>query len=870
MSRREYDLDGRLAAEVLPLEHARRGAFAQGYRYTYDRAGRHLQATAPGGILYERNTYDAAGNVIRDIDGAAYGFDLSGRRTSVTTPEGSSQTFAYDASGNLTCTTDSMGYTTRFQTDAWGRVTLVTRADGSHERYTYDHAGNILTATDGEGHTASYAYNCRGLLSTRTDAMGASEHFRYDREGNMVESTDRNGVRLTLTYNMYQSLTGRRSMDGGISEHFGYYPDGKLKYAISSRMRYDYTYDAMGRLAGKSAGGRSLVAYTYDVGGNRTGLTDLTGKRTEYEYDYADRLRKVYDNGNCQACYTYNPDGTMKALEIGGNSGEGVLYTEYSYDRDKNLTGLKTLVRQGALTGRYGVLTDNHYSYDRAGNCVIRQTLSGETRYSYDSLYQLTEASCPNKKEQFTYDRAGNRLTRTVARTHGDTVREAYTYDNANRLTRRSTYNMTAGAQEIPETPEMADRIYRYTYDRQGNMLSDGDNTYQYDGMNRLKEINTKAGDIQKNHYDGEGLRAELEENGKLVSFLFSDGEAVLEDSEAAGITRYIRGLGLLTSDSESARTYYHYASDELGSITHITDEEGNVLNRYEYDAFGNFTVKEETIPNRFAFTGEQYDPITSQYYLRARFYNPVIGRFLNEDTYYGDGLNLYTYCHNNPVEYVDPSGNWCKKKFKQKVKEYLEKGYSKKDAKVMANYEQIRENYDVNSAEQYLRAVLDYENLSPEAWKSIDQFRESHGLNTLGNGLPKKGDGTVAFINANGEKIFGINSSLLSEDKKMLGKKYYESMKEAGYFDNVTSYGNGSGQVFTHAEGNSLMSVYDLYGKSIGKDITIFCDRTTCGICKNNLGYFKDYFGIDSLTVLNKNGDIVIINKGTYIKIKS
>ncbi len=667
VSRKEYDLDGRLAREVLPLEHAGRGAFAQGYRYTYDKAGRRLQATAPGGILYEQNTYDAAGNVIRDIDGAAYGFDLSGRRTSVTTPEGSSQTFAYDASGNLTRTTDSMGYTTRFQTDAWGRVTLVTRADGSHERYTYDHAGNILTATDGEGHTASYAYNCRGLLSSRTDAMGASEHFRYDREGNMVESTDRNGVRLTLTYNMYQSLTGRRSMDGGISEHFGYYPDGKLKYAIGGGMRYDYTYDAMGRLAGKSAGGRSLVAYTYDVGGNRTGLTDLTGKRTEYEYDYADRLRNVYDNGNCLACYTYNPDGTVKALEIGGNSGEGVLYTEYSYDRDRNLTGLKTLVRQGALNGKYGLLTDNHYSYDKAGNCVIKQTLSGETRYSYDSLYQLTEAVYPNKREQFTYDRAGNRLTRTAAREHGEAVREAYTYDNANRLTKRSIYNMTAGAQEIPETPEMADRMYRYTYDRQGNMLSDGDNTYQYDGMNRLKKINTKAGDIQKNHYDGEGLRAELEENGKLVSFLYSDGEAVLEDSEAAGITRYIRGLGLLTSDSESARTYYHYASDDLGSITHITDEEGNVLNRYEYDAFGNFTVKEETIPNRFAFTGEQYDPITSQYYLRARFYNPVIGRFLNEDTYYGDGLNLYTYCQNNPVYYIDPSGHKvCKRKYER------------------------------------------------------------------------------------------------------------------------------------------------------------------------------------------------------------
>lgn len=84
------------------------------------------------------------------------------------------------------------------------------------------------------------------------------------------------------------------------------------------------------------APGRSLVAYTYDVGGNRTGLTDLTGKRTEYEYDYADRLRKVYDNGNCQACYTYNPDGTVKALEIGGNSGEE------SCTRNTAMTGTRT------------------------------------------------------------------------------------------------------------------------------------------------------------------------------------------------------------------------------------------------------------------------------------------------------------------------------------------------------------------------------------------------------------------------------------------------------------------------------------------------------------------------------------------------
>ena len=148
------------------------------------------------------------------------------------------------------------------------------------------------------------------------------------------------------------------------------------------------------------------------------------------------------------------------------------------------------------------------------------------------------------------------------------------------------------------------------------------------------------------------------------MRFLFHNGEVVLEEPTEGAVTRYIRGYDLISSDSAAAKTYYHYTSDNLGSITHITDEDGNICNQYEYDAFGSFAIKEETIQNRFCYTGEQYDPITSQYYLRARFYNPVIGRFLNEDTYYGDGPNLYTYCHNNPVNYVDPSGHVCRRKF--------------------------------------------------------------------------------------------------------------------------------------------------------------------------------------------------------------
>ncbi len=101
--------------------------------------------------------------------------------------------------------------------------------------------------------------------------------------------------------------------------------------------------------------------------------------------------------------------------------------------------------------------------------------------------------------------------------------------------------------------------------------------------------------------------------------------------------------------------------SDNQGSVRLILTDTANdrrIRNYYCYDAFGESVISHEDVHNRFRFNGEQYDPMTSQYYLRARFYNPVIGRFTQEDTYYGDGLNLYGYCRNNPMLYRDPSGH--------------------------------------------------------------------------------------------------------------------------------------------------------------------------------------------------------------------
>ncbi len=276
----------------------------------------------------------------------------------------------------------------------------------------------------------------------------------------------------------------------------------------------------------------------------------------------------------------------------------------------------------------------------------------------------------------------------------------------------------------------------QYEYDNAGNLLKDDNVRYEYDAFNRNIKVETFNGNIQINHYDAEGLRHEMEENGRLVSFIFRGDEVVAEESQEDRI-RYIRTSVLLASDAESARTYYHYASDEMSSVTHVVDSENEeILNRYEYDAWGNLTTCEEKVHNRFKFNGQQYDPISQQYYLRARYYNPVIGRFTQEDSYNVDGLNLYAYCRNNPVYYVDPSGNICETAA-NKIREKIANGdpVSNNERRKLAAYE--RNEARLNARQKAVDDVAKKKNINKKGMTRADlaQSKGFQGINATANG---------------------------------------------------------------------------------------------------------------------------------------
>ena len=171
---------------------------------------------------------------------------------------------------------------------------------------------------------------------------------------------------------------------------------------------------------------------------------------------------------------------------------------------------------------------------------------------------------------------------------------------------------------------------------------------------------------VQQNHYDAEGLRNAVTENGSTTNFVYRNGMLSSElDADRNPARGYVYGNEYISQNNGSSFSYY--LDDEQGSIRYLTGSDGSIRNHYRYSAFGESITVEETVPNRLKYNAQMADELTGLYYLRARYYNASLGRFTQEDTIYNDGLNLYAYCNSNPVMYSDPSG-FAKETCKSKV----------------------------------------------------------------------------------------------------------------------------------------------------------------------------------------------------------
>ena len=536
---------------------------------------------------------------------------------------------------------DTSYLTTEYEYDNWLRPVRTTDSTGYNSgAITYDLNGNVLTNTDANGNITTNTYDALNrVLTSNTvnpsdSSKNVSKSYTYDNMGRITQTVS-NGLTTTTIYDSLGRKYTETEYDGnGYSIFRGYFYEGVSQY-VSKELTGQYhllfyssktyEYDSEMRIVKVKESGSETVSYTYDANGNKKSETLANGVVSTYTYNNANRITNIVNkSGNTDISsyeYSYYLDGS-DACKVTEENGI-IETTEYEYDGLKRLT--EESVEKGNNTDTYS------YEYDDYGN---RSKMTATGTENYETVYDYSvngKYTALLQKEVKTVEGEENSLD-----LNSNVKQTVYTYDaNGNQITKTAE-----GKTE----------------------------TNTYDGLNQL--IGFTDGETTASYkYNASGLRYEKTVNGETINHVWDGNKQIVADvidNQFYEADCYIRGTNLVAKYNywNGKKTEYtYYTQNAHGDVVNLTDKDGKVTKSYRYDAFGVEKNIDENDTNAFRYCGEYFDKETATVYLRARYYNPGTGRFISRDSFAGRrsdplSLNLYTYCKNNPIRYVDPSGH--------------------------------------------------------------------------------------------------------------------------------------------------------------------------------------------------------------------
>ena len=672
--------------------------------YIYDHAGRVLSVTDSEGNA-KTMTYDSNGNILTSSDElgntVTYTYDKYGRVTSMTDANGNKTTYdKYDANGNCLKLTYPNGLSVSYEYSKEGKVIKASKGSTSVS-YEYDAAGRVTKYTDEANHKYTTVYDANGNVEKLLDPDGnVLQENKYDAVNNLILETDPMGIQTQYDYNNVGQI---KTMIDNLN--------------TSREKKTTYEYDKTGRLIISTDAAGGVSKNEYDAFGNVTAMTDPNGGRTTYSYDSMGKVISTLNAVGSKLTNTYNAAGLLS--ESKNARGQKTSYTyykngwlesvtdelgtvSYKYDGNGNVISVKD--SNGTITRKYNELnlvtevTDFRgntvkYSYDELGNLVtltypggriVRYTYLKDgrvntvkdwdnniTAYEYDSNGRVTKITRPDGSvETRGYDKAG-RLVKQVD-INGDKVINVrdYAYDDAGNITSSSmVYGHDLNGLKSAEMKyDSANRLIEFNgekvkYDADGNMVYGPVNGKMtelvYDCRNRL----VSAGGVSY-EYDAENNRISKTSGNVKTSFVVdTSGELsrVLTAETSGKKTSFVYGIGLISQQTDTETLFYHF--NNIGNTEAVTNLSGTIVATFAYGPYGELKS-----PNKygimFLFNGE-YGVSTDENnlcYMRARYYNPEIKRFINQDVVIGSidnspSLNRYAYVQGNPISYVDPFG---------------------------------------------------------------------------------------------------------------------------------------------------------------------------------------------------------------------